>query len=140
MRTVLALAAALLALPSVAVAAPTTATVLAELPPDVTMVASLDVGRARTSAAFRKLPEKLRRSADALGIGRVWLAVPDTAMAGQKRMAMIATTTVDEARLLAHLERTRGKTETRRAHERTYHLVDGDAWALVDGMLLVASA
>ncbi|HUS66188.1 MAG TPA: hypothetical protein VMZ28_16660 [Kofleriaceae bacterium] len=140
MRTALVLAAALIVAPSAAAADATTAAVMAELPSDVTMVASIDVARARKASAFRKLPEKLRRSADALGIGRVWLAVPASAVDGQKRMAMMATTTIDEARLVAHLERTRGKTEARRAHERTYHLVDGDGWALVDGMLLVASA
>lgn len=139
MRTALVVAAALIVAPSAAAADPTTATVMAELPSDVMMVVSLDVARARRASAFRKLPEKLRRSADALGISRVWLAVPASAADGQKRMAMMATTTSDEARLVAHLERTRGKTETRRAHERTYHLVDGDAWALVDGMLVVAS-
>ena len=140
MRTALVLAAALLLAPAAAAAAPTTATVMAELPSDVTMVVSLDVTRARKAAAFRKLPEKLRRSADALGIGRVWLAVPSSAMGGNKRMAMMATTTVDDARLVAHLERTHGTMETRSAHERTYHLVDGNAWAIVDGMLVVASA
>jgi hypothetical protein len=139
MRTALVLAALLVA-PSVAAADATTAAVLAELPSDVTMVMSVDVTRARKASAFRKLPEKLRRSADALGIGRVWVAVPASAIDGQKRMAMIATTTTDDARLVAHLERTRGAMETRRAHERTYHLIDGEGWAVVDGMLVVASA
>src|SRR5690242_1161541 len=138
MRTALVVAAALIVAPATAAADLTTATVMAELPSDVMMVASLDVARARKATSFRKLPDKLRRSADALGIGRVWLAVPASAVDGQKRMAMMATTTSDEARLVAHLERTHGKVETRRAHERTYHLVDGDAWALVDGMLVVA--